>query len=210
MRFLISGTGRCGTGFCTRLFLSAGVNCSHEGIFNLHGWENAYRQLLHMRSHPSQGWQAEASWLAFPHLMRSELYNVTVIHLVREPIKVVESLIRMGFFTLSPVLPYSSYVHHYLPYMEQLEDPVEKAVYMYLKINWFVEERADVFHRIEDEPTELLDKLGIDYQEKELFDNRTHNTRTNYCDYGEEEVDFDKLPTHLREEIMQMGERYGY
>lgn len=207
MRYLITGTGRCGTGFAAKLLTSAGITCSHEGVFNLYGWSNACCKIERQRKCPEEGWLADSSWMAAPHISRPELHAVTVVHLVREPRLVIRSMLRMGFFSIKKYSPYTNYANCFAPYMERYEKPLEKAAYLYLKLNWMVEERADIFHRIEDEPWLLLDKLGIDHHGKELFDNRTYNSRS---DYSDEEVDLNELPMHLFEEIEQMGERYGY
>ena len=204
---IIRGSGRCGTGFCAELLTSAGVVCTHEQVFTLHGWSHAYHQIRIRRRHPEMRLVGDSSWLAAPHINRPELHSATVVHLVREPRLVIRSLLRMGFFTIGSYAPYSSYAHSYIPYMEKLDSPLIKAAYMVLRLNWMVEQRADVFHRVEDGAESLLGKLGIDYEGKELFDDTTHNTRN---DYSNEEVDLNELPAQLQFDLQQIGERYGY
>ena len=57
MRVLITGTGRCGTGWMARALTAAGAPCGHEAAFTARG-------------HGDCDWVAESSWLAAPYLDR--------------------------------------------------------------------------------------------------------------------------------------------
>ena len=76
MRVLITGTGRCGTGWMARALTAAGAPCGHEAAFTA-------------RRHGDCDWVAESSWLAAPYLDR--LDGVYVVHLVRDPLKTIAS-----------------------------------------------------------------------------------------------------------------------
>lgn len=76
MRVLITGTGRCGTGWMARALTAAGAPCGHEAAFTARG-------------HGDCDWVAESSWLAAPYLDR--LDGVYVVHLVRDPLKTIAS-----------------------------------------------------------------------------------------------------------------------
>lgn len=86
MRFVITGTGRSGTGWCAAVLNSAGVFTGHERVFTP---KAAHGGLLDWC-----GYHADASWLAVPRL---PLMGVESALVVRHPLEVVESLTHIRF-----------------------------------------------------------------------------------------------------------------
>lgn len=84
---LISGTGRCGTGYVAELLRACGVRCSHEEVYST-------RAALSGKA-DWDGWEAEASWMAVPFFATEAAYKVL---LVRDPLDVVKSYVDLGFF----------------------------------------------------------------------------------------------------------------
>lgn len=207
LEILITGTGRCGTRSAARLLDSAGMKCTHEGVFNPMGWGYSQEQMRLMDERPEWNWKAESSWCGSVYLDRPELDNVTVVHLVRHPKKVLDSLLREWKSTHPYYNPHYHWLTRHLPGIALYETPVGKAAYKALALNQMIEFRADVFHRIEDDPRELLDKLGIDWDGKELFNNPEHNAHPGRA---ESDVTLGDLPAELREQIAEMTARYGY
>src|SRR5690606_41523338 len=72
MRVLITGTGRCGTGWMAGALTAAGAPCGHEAAFTA-------------RRHGDCDCVAESSWLTAPYLDR--LDGAYVVHLLRDPLK---------------------------------------------------------------------------------------------------------------------------
>jgi len=198
MKYLITGTGRCGTGYIAMVLRSAGVKCGHENVFGQHGIEYARDN--------SQCWDADSSWLAVPFLNDPILDDVTIVHLVRHPKDVIDSYLSMRFWTDPIYATFVAWPLQYLPDLRRYEAPGEKSAYFYLRWNRRIEPHGDVFHRVEDDVVTLLDKLGISYQGKELFDDKKYNTRRTYPS----DVNLHELPDPLRSEILDMGRRYGY
>lgn len=87
-RFVIIGTGRCGTSYAAAYLSDLGIACSHEGYFTPDGPK------LRNRRRPADA-KGDVSWLAVPFLKGGEL---PIVHLVRHPQDVVRSLYNMGFF----------------------------------------------------------------------------------------------------------------
>ena len=91
-KLVITGSGRCGTGFVANVLTSLGFPCTHEGVFGP------------LQADMWRGQMADASWMALPYL--EELDPVMafdppidrVIHLVRNPIDVFNSLMGIRFF----------------------------------------------------------------------------------------------------------------
>ena len=207
LEILITGTGHCGTAFAAHILESAGVHCTHEVVFNPMGWSAAQEQMRLMIERPEWNWTAESSWGGAVHLTRPELDGVTVVHLVRHPKKVLDSHLR-EWKALHPYYnPHYHWLTKHLPELNGYDTPEGKAACKVLRLNEMIEARADVFHRIEDDPRELLDKLGIDWQGCELFNNPEHNAHPGRT---ESDVTLGDLPVELQGPIAEMTERYGY
>ena len=73
---VVTGTGYSGTGYAAAVLNQLGIRCGHEAVYRLDG------------NRPRDGWQADSSWMAPPVLDGDE----TVIHLVRRPVDVINSM----------------------------------------------------------------------------------------------------------------------
>ena len=207
LEILITGTGRCGTGFVKNLLITAGVRCTHEGMFNPMGWGYALEQMRLMNERPEWKWIAESSWCGSVYLDRPELDDVTVVHLVRHPKKVLDSILR-EWSSLHPYYnPHYHWLTRHLPKLTEYKTPAGKAAYKVLTLNRLVEARADMRHRIEDDPKELLLALGIDWGERDLFNNPEHNAHPGRV---ESDVQLADLPVEFQGPMEEMSGRYGY
>jgi hypothetical protein len=207
LEYLITGTGRCGTGYAARLLSSVGVPCGHEAIFRLDGLEKAVARVEQFDL------AAESSWLAAPWLKLLP-DQVRVAHLVRHPQHVIDSLLRMQFFDLSipEYRPYTRFVYAHLPGLSDEPTPLAKAVSFYIRWNRLIEagtgDRA-VRVRIEDCPGALLDALRIDpggNQPFDVFDDRQYNSRGGL----DQTWNLDMLPDDLLGELADLAGEYGY
>ena len=97
--FAVVGTGRCGTVFFAKLLTAIGLPCGHERIFGPDGLEGALK-FNHQNSevainsglsNKNNFFVAESSYMAVPFLEHSLLSDATIIHAVRNPIKVILS-----------------------------------------------------------------------------------------------------------------------
>ena len=97
--FAVVGTGRCGTVHFAKLLSSIGLPCGHERIFGPEGLEEALKFKFKNSdvaknsglSNRGNFFVAESSYMAVPFLDHSLLNEATIIHAVRNPIKVVLS-----------------------------------------------------------------------------------------------------------------------
>ena len=91
--YVITGTGRSGTGFMFKLFWNNGFHCGHESVLVSPGnyASDIEKTVLN----------AESSWLVAPHLkeLKEAQPNVRIIHLIRTPISVIKSFIDIGHDT---------------------------------------------------------------------------------------------------------------
>lgn len=207
LEILVTGSGRCGTGFVAKLLTSAGCRCTHEQIFNPNGWDHAVEQMRMMDEHPEWKWRGESSWCAAVYLDRPALRDVTVVHLVRHPKQVLDSCLRRYKFNHPYYGPYYHWLAKHLPGLDEQDTPEGKAAYRYLRLNELVEKRADIFHQVEHDPKELLAKLDIDWQGYGLFNNTEYNAHPGGV---ESDVRLDDLPVELQWPIAKMSTKYGY
>lgn len=88
--FAVIGTGRSGTGYVSQLLTHCGLVCGHEA------WWNPWQQRQH-----TPALDGDASWLALPDVEAGR-FDGRVLHIVREPVAVVRSLVGIGFFSRQP------------------------------------------------------------------------------------------------------------
>ncbi len=96
--FVITGTGRSGTGYCAAVLRAVGVDCGHERIFRPGNGSVGCMSALRT--------EGDASWLAVEYLPALKHEGVTIIHVVRNPLDVVSSLVGMRFFSDAAHGPY--------------------------------------------------------------------------------------------------------
>lgn len=106
---LITGTGRCGTGYIAQVLQRCDVACGHEGYWHPEGIEGTTLDL-----------DADASWCALA--LGLEGYRGVIGHQVRHPLDVVSSLVK------NPTTegPYLELQRRLLPW--QPDDPVTLAM----------------------------------------------------------------------------------
>lgn len=217
LKYLITGTGGCGTMYAAKVLQSAGVLCSWEQIFTHSGVEKA-RKILRgeippIRKHVSEihfpkkidEIQAESSHLSAPFLDIEELRDTTVVHLVRDPMRTISSLFKMRCLEKAHTLYNlaSKFVPEaYQPHLEGLDS------YGMYWIAW--NERIEILrpdaiiHRVEDGSDALLDKLGIDPGDRVVWKGPI-NTHTSI------HHTFDKIKDPVvREALALLGWKYGY
>lgn len=103
MKLLVTGTGRCGTGFMAKVLSEAGFPCTHEGVYRFHGPV--------VDSYPP----AESSWMAVPYLDR---VSAPVVLVFRHPAAVVRSLLGTKFFETPG--PYRDFAFQHEPDLAQM------------------------------------------------------------------------------------------
>lgn len=204
-----TGTGRCGTGYLSKVLASVGVKCSHEGMFcpadNKRPSDGEIRARIKVRHDNAWwGWEAESSWLAAPYLRWPEMAGKQVVHLVRDPVAVINSQMRIRAFDQQTA--YLEHIVHWLPGMAEWETPEHKAAYFYVAWNELIEPFATVCHRIEDDVVVLLEQLSI-FPEGNVYDNKSYNSRVGLQQW---DFQFKNLPDELRIPLLHMQERYGY
>jgi hypothetical protein len=157
LEFIIVGTGRCGTGYMSRLVTSAGKSCGHESIFNPEFKGSLYKTYL----------AGDSSWLAVPYL-HLVADTTKIIHIVRNPLNVFRS----WFFDQNTVLSlapsstlsvYSNYLLRHYPNVVKQDTQIDKAIIYYIECNErIMKYERSILFKVEDKPNEILRYLGAD------------------------------------------------
>lgn len=217
---IVTGTGRCGTGYIAHVLNSVNVKCSHEGVFaayhdaqgpvipdGLSTDEEIIGRVKKRHQNAWWNWQADSSWMAVPYLERPELEKMTVVHLVRDPKKTIDSMVRTGGFNPDIGGLFWQFQVKHLPALLETDDRKIRAGLFYTKWNERAERKATIRWRVEDDVLDLLDLLEIDHRGKDVFADTSYNSRIGY---GPTDIDLNGMPEPILTDLRQMTERYGY
>lgn len=133
-RFVVTGSGRCGTTWISRALTRAGLPCGHEEAYN--PWESDWPEHL----------VADSSWVAACELDR---VRVPVALLVRHPLAVVRSLVEIGFFGWDLDNPFHIPLQKAYPFVYDWASPQDRALEMWATLNSAALTRAEIVLRFE-------------------------------------------------------------
>lgn len=227
LKYIVTGTGRCGTLYIANVLTSMGVTCSHEAIFTTKEIEYAFQVLQKKQplisSNISRGdnlsdfefnFVADSSYMATPFLNK---LDCGVIHLVRNPFKVIGSMIGEMFDNFKECEPrmlenpqhfeHESFIYRHVPalYDDSLTQ-VDRACLFYVSWNRMIEEcgRIIIFHRIEDE-IEKIKKFfnynGNIYSNKKCNSYNSTSKKWNLRDIKNEKI---------KKDLIEIMKKYGY
>jgi hypothetical protein len=162
-RFVITGSGRCGTTWISRALTRAGIPCGHEAVFN--PWSPEWPDYL----------QAESSWVAACELGRLDSLGVPVALLVRHPLAVVKSMVEIGFFDWDlETNEYHQPLRTAFPEVYDWATPQDRALAAWVALNSAALTRAELvlrFDLIKDDPelfARLLRWAGVPHNSRGL------------------------------------------
>ena len=230
--YIVVGTGRCGTVFMSRLLTSLGIPCGHESVFTPEGIDKAANIILGKEDvglstvaqkncikdeFYNKWWgdleeiQAESSYMAVPYLNHELLKGAVIIHVVRNPSKVVNSFCNyLGYFTASnPTNEYEAFIYSHIPELRGEFTNYDRACLYYLRWNEMIERqllnRGYMFHNVENGPQPVMDFLEI--QDKEPYNNSKINSFERPSDF----FTLNKIQNEdIKNEFIAIGKRYGY
>lgn len=229
IKYIVTGTGRCGTMFMSKFLTSAGINCGHELIFTNDGISAARQNIKSYNN-----FEADSSYMAAPYLQSDLLSNSRIIHIVREPMMVINSFVVSYCYFLShtfdydgPVDNFHKWTYEYAPgadpefkfmkfmyshvrslYKKNIT-PLERAAIYYVAWNKMIEKscvgRRFLFHPIESDVSKITD--FIDVENLNLYNNKETNKSTyNNVIYGFRDI----KSSPIKNDIIEMSRRYGY
>ncbi|MGH8460432.1 MAG: hypothetical protein ACRESS_02385 [Stenotrophobium sp.] len=162
--FLVTGTGRCGTVYMSRLLTSLGIACGHEAIFTYKGLDAALDAMstgkadtsfvsMHdvLRGETQPVWfdknsvRAESSYMAAPFVDHPSLDDTAIIHLVRNPLAVISSFVTdIHFFGdgLGNFEVFREFVLTYMADVMHLATEIERACMYWIQWNEIIARKA--------------------------------------------------------------------
>jgi hypothetical protein len=228
MRFVVTGTGRCGTSYTSSLFNAAGVPCGHEDIFNVRAGVRDIRVSFGLRAdllspvlRLREEWrrrftrlEGDASWMAVPRL---RWFNGTKFLQLRHPMRVVQSWVAVGFFSFSPALHLQA--RWASQYMTFSGDDLTDAMRWWVLWNDLAAQKADFTYRLEDLDSDLFAQMleTIDVDDPRGRAERALASTPRYVNSaeqrGEERVDlsWDEIPdSRAKAALAEAAARFGY
>jgi len=231
LKYILTGTGRCGTVYYARLLDSLGVRCSHEGVFapdNLDGvLDRLNGRTAIITSSRSREYDAywstddivaESSYMAAPFLNRPEFKDTKVIHLLRHPIKVISSYFYdLQYYKYPRGTPhaYMDYVYQFIPELEDdTLDNILRITRFYLEWNKMIVknckdkiEKGDyLLHKVEEGCEPVLKWLGLK-PTSNMFQDEKANTMKHRIDL----FSISHFQPHpLRDELVAFADKHGY
>jgi hypothetical protein len=221
LELLVTGTGRSGTVYMAKLLSSAGIMCGHESLFTTEGIDGCLKRISGnteiITSAVSGGeWfdpknqSAESSYLAAPYADHDVLRQTKIIHIVRNPIKVVSStLIDAEFFDDIKQKPYLNFVLQHTPEIMEEKSNLMRTVAYYVAWNQMIETKCANRQykriRVEDCPSALFEFLP--WSNKSLHDDK----KTNHWGLRKNDIDISDMPqSRLKKNFIDMCKKYGY
>ena len=144
-RFVITGSGRCGTKYLSNVLTAVGVKTYHETAFS-----------ASTRNRWPGDAAGEASWMASTML---ESISCPVVLLVRHPLEVVRSWVEIGFFGRDLDNPTHDPLRHRFPSVYGYEHPADRALAQWYATTAETLRRAEVMIRLELFGPETLQRL---------------------------------------------------
>jgi hypothetical protein len=120
LSLIVTGTGRCGTGYVSKVLQEAEVSSGHEAAYTYDG------------EYHVPGLRADVSWMAVPFLRDARARGIAVGLVYRHPAAVIASLLGIGFFEQPS--PYLAFAECHCPEMDGLS-PFDKACMFYNEWN---------------------------------------------------------------------------
>lgn len=225
LKFLITGTGKCGTVYLANLLTAWGIPCGHEAIFTNQGLEEAIERLKSPRKIKFSGcadklpkWTnpteilADSSYMATPFLEEKILKNTKIIYLIRNPIKVINSFVTGDYFDKhwpEITVPFQNFIKQHLPNLYDNDlNKINRAALFYLKWNELIENKIQnknhIIHKIEDCDENLLDFLEIK-QINKVNINKKINSWAN-----KNIINIKNIESEIQKKLFEFSIKHGY
>ncbi len=229
LEFVVTGTGRSGTGHIAQALTSIGIPTGHEEWFSYRAGlidrqamlrrnlrSKAVSPLLRVREElrrRSLSIRGDASWMAVPRLPR---YQGVVLLQVRHPLKVASSILGTGFF--SSAEPVNSYERFARAHFHVSGEPEVDAVRWWCEWNSRAAERANAVYALEGLSPQLLGEIARMIDSDRDVIRRIDDVVTDRKDVNDAKkrkqdnpvISWSDLPVALRERVAQLSRSFGY
>lgn len=200
LRFIVVGTGRCGTGYISQILTRMGIPCGHEWVYSPHPRRNPHIEIL-----------GDSSAQAVPFVPD---FDGFVFHQVRNPLQVIGSFIGFNLFKdyrwHGPDGEFMAQHFHFTG------DELGDAMRYYVEWNQRCERQDRYFrYKVEDIDRAMLrrmaDLIGVRVEDSAI-DQALREVPTN-CNtrHNAQPLTWDDLPDGpLKDDLIAISRRYGY
>lgn len=197
LKYIITGTGRCGTKYLSEVLTKCcDLPCGHEAVFSSKGLVD-YNLTLDVLQNQIISFKSEkivADSSAFAALYLDLYPQATVIHLIRNPYDVVNSIILNNWFSNTVML---DILKEKFPEISKCVNDVDRAFLYWCLWNELINKR-DFLYKIEDD----LSLLYRFINKGEIILNKP--TRNN------SRVDLFISDIGIQRMVLDLSEKYGY
>lgn len=163
LKFIVTGTGRCGTLYLSKLLSFCNTFCGHETIFDYSSWNTILQRLFNDKKLilskiakdtygdylENKNIEADSSYMAMPYIHLNIFDSCNFIHVIRHPENVINSFCHYlnyfydeSFFSLKEYdKKYLNFIYKNVPDIKKYKNPYDRAAYFYLYWNNQIEEK---------------------------------------------------------------------
>jgi hypothetical protein len=163
IKIIITGTGRCGTLYISKLLSFCNIFCGHETIFDYSSWNQILQRIygneeLNLSKIAKKNYGdylkdniivGDSSYMAMPYLDMNIFNDCFFVHVIRNPIDVINSFCHnMNYFYDDPYSgldefnrKYINFIYKHVPDIKKYKNPYEKAACFYLYWNDQIEKK---------------------------------------------------------------------
>jgi hypothetical protein len=163
IKIIITGTGRCGTLYISKLLSFCNIFCGHETIFDHSSWNKILQRIygneeLNLSKIAKKNYGdylkdniivGDSSYMAMPYLDMNIFNDCFFVHIIRNPIDVINSFCHnMHYFYDDPYSSldefnrkYINFIYKHVPDIKKYKNPYEKAACFYLYWNDQIEKK---------------------------------------------------------------------
>jgi hypothetical protein len=179
LKIIITGTGRCGTLYISKLLSFCNIFCGHETIFDHSSWNQILQRIYgneelklskiaktnygdYLKNNIIVG---DSSYMAMPYLDMNIFNDCFFIHVIRNPIDVINSFCHnMNYFYDEPYynldefnIKYLNFIYKHVPDIKKYKNPYERAACFYLYWNDQIEKKLKNKNKIKIK----IEEIGI-------------------------------------------------
>jgi hypothetical protein len=205
LKFIVTGTGRCGTVFFAKMLSSLGLPCGHESVFDYSADSVIIDRVSSLKnlsiSDCSQfnnfidkkkevDWidiseiVGDSSYLAAPYLSHPLVHQVPVIHIFRNPLEVISSYV-LDFNYFRNKTPddkniynkkgWENRIYENIPELSLMDSQIERACWFYIRWNQIISDSCKFRKYL------LVDVKNINYDILSEFLNIKIDNQSIYC-----------------------------
>lgn len=215
LRYIMTGTGRNGSGYIANILNKNGIKTGHENLFGICPRSTSYVDYARNNIKSNKILQAESSWLIAPFLREDFISKDTkLLHIIRNPYHFIKSTVEINDINLKNA--HSPYVRHVMKYGKvDLKSQIPSLTDFYLNWITMIEDQRKLFNnsaiiKLE----ELKDSQGFlskFFETNIKISSIKINTKTNRKSKLSRKQHFDIIKSiEDNEDLLELIKKYNY